>query len=383
MIDGLRFPPVALPPETAPMRARIREFLTGERARGAFAAASDSWAAADPDFSRRLGEAGFLGMTWPKRYGGGEHSAFERYVVIEELLAAGAPVGAHWIADRQSGPQILRNGADAVRDRILPEIAAGRCYFAIGMSEPDVGSDLAAVATRAVAVDGGWRVNGRKVWTSFAHGAHYLIALVRTAPKTEVRHSGLTQVIVDLASPGVTVRPIENLSGGHDFNEVVFDDLFVPDAMVLGGPGRGWQMVTSELAFERSGPERFMSAVPLLVKAIGHVGPEAMDRTAADIGRLAAHLIALRQMSLSVAGMLQRGEPPNTQAALVKDLGAVFEQETPDAIRRLADLEPAPGSADPLAAELAHTIHHAPSFSLRGGTREILRGIIAKELGLR
>ncbi|MBK9080296.1 MAG: acyl-CoA dehydrogenase family protein [Hyphomicrobium sp.] len=363
------------------MRARVRHFIADELAANRFTPTSDSWCAADPSFSRRCGEAGFIAMTWPKQYGGHERTAFERYVVVEELLAAGAPVAAHWIADRQSGPQILRNGSQRARDTILPGIAAGRTFFAIGMSEPDVGSDLAAVRTRATKVEGGWNVNGRKVWSSGAHLAQYMIALVRTSGSHEDRHKGLTQLIVDLKSPGVAVRPIENLSGAKDFNETVFDDCFVPDDMILGGEGRGWEMVTAELAFERSGPERFMSTMPLFLAAL-----DGMPRTptaAQEVGRAAAHLTALRAMSMSVAGSLQRGEAPNTEASLVKDVGAVFEQTLPDTIRRCRPTEPYAGEAGSYEAQLAHAVYHAPSFSLRGGTREILRGIIARGLGLR
>jgi alkylation response protein AidB-like acyl-CoA dehydrogenase len=383
VFNDLDFPPAHLPPAAEAMRQRIRAFIADERAKGGFVPRSDCWTVADTAFSRRLGAAGFIGMTWPKRYGGGEYSALERYVVVEELLAAGAPVGAHWIADRQSAPQLLRNGSEALKARIVPEIAAGRVFFAIGMSEPNVGSDLAAVSTRAEKVDGGWRITGRKVWTSFAHLAHYIIALVRTAPKSERRHEGLTQFVIDLEAPGVAVRPIENLSGRHDFNEVTFDGVFVADEAVVGGVGRGWEMVTAELAFERSGPERFMSTVPLLRKAAEALGPEAGERAEIEIGRAAAHLTALRAMSLSVASSLDRGAAPNTEASLVKDVGAVFEQTLPDHLRKVVPAEPSPEDIASYEGHLAHAVYHVPSFSLRGGTREILRGIIARGLGLR
>lgn len=381
MFADLKFPPAALPPEAEAMRTRVRRFIASELDAGRFTPKSDSWTAADPAFSRRCGEAGFIAMTWPKVYGGHERTAFERYVVVEEFLAAGAPVGAHWIADRQSGPQILRNGSPRARDTILPGIAAGHIYFAIGMSEPDVGSDLASVRTRATRVDGGWKINGRKVWSSGAHLAQYMIALVRTSGEPADRHKGLTQLIVDLKGPGVTVRPIENLSGAKDFNETIFDDCFVPDDMVLGGEGRGWEMVTAELAFERSGPERFMSAMPLFLAAMNGMPKSAANAEA--VGRLAAHLMALRTMSVSVAGSLQRGEAPNTEASLVKDVGAIFEQELPDVMRRCRPAEATAAVAGSYEAHLAHAVYHAPSFSLRGGTREILRGIIARGLGLR
>src|SRR6185295_15447284 len=299
-----RFEPVRLPPAAEQLRGEVREFLAAEQARGAFTPSRNSWNSFDPDFSRKCGARGYIGMRWPKGYGGHERSALERYVVTEEMLAGGAPVGAHWIADRQSGHQILGHGSERARRELLPRIAAGDCYFAIGMSEPDSGSDLAAVRTRATKVDGGWKINGTKVWTSNAHQTHYMITLARTAPKEEDRHAGLTQFIVELGRPGVEVRPIHNLYGGHDFNQVIYDDCFVADDMLIGEPGAGWRMVTGELAFERSGPDRFLSTYQLLLASIRALGPQPGERAANEIGRFVAHLATLRRMSTSVAGML-------------------------------------------------------------------------------
>ncbi len=378
------FEPVTLPPAAQALRQEVRAFCDEERARGSFQPAVGAMVEADETFSQKVGARGWLGMTWPKRYGGAERSSLERYVVVEELLAAGAPVMCHWVADRQSGPQILRHGSERAKAMILPEIAAGRCYFAIGMSEPDTGSDLASVRSRAVTCDGGWKITGRKVWTSFAHRAHYVIALVRSSGNTDQRHYGLSQFIIDMKTPGITVRPIYNLYGGHDFNEVVFDDVFVPEDMTVGGEGRGWEMVVSELAYERSGPDRFMSSFPLLAEAVTELGPDPEPLAAADIGRLIAHLATLRHMSQSIAGMLNEGKSPVTEAAVVKDLGTTLEQEIPDVVRRILPLEPRGLSNANSYADLQQLSQmQSVSYSLRGGTREILRGMIARGLGLR
>jgi alkylation response protein AidB-like acyl-CoA dehydrogenase len=370
--------------EFEPVRQRVRRFLADHAARGAFVPWKTTWTTFDREFSRSAGEHGFIGMTWPRRYGGGERSALERYVVVEEMLAAGAPCGAHWIADRQSGPQILRHGSDRARDEIVPRIARGECSFGIGMSEPDCGSDLAAVRTRADRAPGGWRVNGTKIWTTNAHQVHYIIALVRTSPAGERKHEGLTQLIIDMQAPGVTVRPIKDLSGHHEFNQVFFDDCFVPDHLVVGAPGQGWQMVTAELAYERSGPDRFLSAYQLLVALIERVGRTPQPRQAELLGRLVSHLMPLRRMSTSVAGMLEAGRDPAVEAALIKDLGTTFEQLVPEIARLAVEAEPrqdAPGQR--FEEALAQVMLTAPSFTLRGGTREILRGVIARGLGLR
>jgi hypothetical protein len=378
------FEPVKLPPEALKLRAEVRAFLAEERAKGSFVPAVGSMVEADEAFSQKLGARGWLGMTWPKQYGGGERSTLERYVVVEELLAAGAPALCHWIAERQSGPQILRHGSERAKAMILPEIAAGRCYFAIGMSEPDTGSDLASVKSRAVKADGGWRITGRKVWTSFAHRAHYIIALVRTSGTPDQRHHGLTQFIVDMKSPGISVRPIYNLYGGHDFNEVTFDDVFVPEDMTVGGEGRGWEMVVSELAYERSGPDRFMSSYPLLVEAIDELGRDPQPMQAAEVGRLVAHLATLRRMSTSIAGMLNDGKSPVTEAALVKDLGTTLEQEIPESVRKILPIEARGLPENSAYSELQQLSQmQCVSYSIRGGTREILRGMIARGLGMR
>ena len=374
----LQFDRVRLPDNTDALRAEVRSFLSEFDDLGR--ANSDFATGHNAAFSRELGARGWIGMTWPRAYGGADRSFFERYVVTEELLAAGAPVSAHWIADRQSGPLLLTYGSEAQRQKYLPSVVKGECFFSIGMSEPNTGSDLASVQTTATPVAGGWHINGTKLWTTGAHLNHYMITLVRTAKQTENRHAGLSQLIVDLKGDGVTVRPIKNMAGGEDFNEVVFDDAFVADDNVVGEPGNGWEQVTSELGYERSGPERFLSAFRVFVEFVRSVGPEPDSHEAAAVGRIAAHLKTLRRMSMSVAGMLESGKAPNIEAALVKELGNNFEKLLPE-IARLA----LPNGADQAAFQSAYqdTLLLSPSFTLRGGTREILRGVIARGLGLR
>ena len=383
-IENLGFKPPPHFPEAEALRGEVRAFLAEHLPRRAKTVGVGSWGGQDRDFSRKMGARGWIGMTWPKRYGGHERSALERYVVLEEMLAAGAPVTGHWVADRQSGPLLLRVGTEQQKQSILPRIAAGECSFCIGMSEPDSGSDLASVRTRAAAVEGGFRINGTKLWTSNAHRADYMILLCRTGEAGEQRHGGLTQFVVDLKSTqGIAIRPVHNLSGEHHFNEVVFQDVFLPAASVLGEVGSGWQQVTSELAFERSGPERFLSSFTLLVELTRALGPDPSERARIALGRIVAHIITLRRLSRSVAGMLQAGANPAQQAALVKDLGTTLEQEIPEIARQLIDAEPDRASTRDFVTVLAHTMMNAPSFSIRGGTREILRGMIARGLGLR
>ncbi len=384
MMDAIRF---ANPPRheaAEALRGEVRAFLADALRDRPPVLRSDSWNGFDRDFSRALGARGWLGMTWPKQYGGQERSAFERYVVVEETLAAGAPVAAHWIAERQSGPSILKFGTEEQKQAILPRIAAGDLTFCIGMSEPDSGSDLAATRTRAERTADGWRITGTKLWTTYGHRADWMILFCRTSGTPADRHAGTSQLLVDLrATPGVTVRPIIDLAGQHHFNEVHFEDALVPADALLGTEGNGWNQVMSELAFERSGPERFLSSFQLLVELIGILSARDSDLARAAIGRLTAHLLVLRRLSRGVAAMLEAGENPSIHAAIVKDLGAVFEQSISEIARTLVDAEPDIASDSAYGAVLANIMLNAPSWSLRGGTREILRGIIARGLGLR
>ena len=386
MTQSIRFEYSPLPESTEPLRARVREFIAREIDAGTFAAGlGPGLNRHSPEFSRRCGEEGFIGMTWPARYGGGERSFLERYVVTEELLAAGAPVWAHWVADRQSGPMLMRYGRDEVRDAILPRIVAGECYFCIGMSEPDSGSDLYSAKCRAQPVSGGWKVSGRKIWTSNAHRSHYMIALLRTSPPTaDNRRHGLTQFLVAMDSPGIEVRPIRNLTGDSDFNEVVFDDVFVPEAHLIGEVDGAWKQAASELAYERSGPERFLETIFVLYE-LARVAGEDPGRPHGGGARTprGGALDAAQHVGLGGrdAGS---GQGPDVEAAVVKEQGTNWEQALP---ARARDLAPGaytdPGNRVDFEEVLRYATLIAPKLTIQGGTREILRGIVARGLGLR
>jgi alkylation response protein AidB-like acyl-CoA dehydrogenase len=388
-------------PELAALRASARTFLSADRDEFGWLPTVDAWLSSwDEGFSARLGDAGFLGLTIPREYGGQGLSHLHRYVVTEELLAAGAPVAAHWIADRQVAPGLLAYGSEEQRQRLLPKIAAGRYFSAIGMSEPQAGSDLAASAAKATRADGGWLLSGTKVWTSGAHLAHQIVVLARTSPvDPQRRHAGFSQFIVPTdaeAIPGslrscppeagITISPILMMSGEHHFNEVTFDEVFVSDANVLGEIGAGWHQVTAELSFERSGPERILTTAPLLTALLRLLATQddLDDHAAAAVGDLLARVISLRQLSVSVARALAAGQSPVNEAALVKDLGTRFEQES---VELAADVfsyaaAEAPGR-DRVAALLDIARLHSPLFTLRGGTNEVLRGVVARGMGLR
>lgn len=383
--DKLRFEPCELPPALADLRAEVREFLRVTLPGMPMVKRSHSWEAYDAEFSARLGERGWIGMTLPQQYGGHGRSAFERYVVVEECLVAGAPTAFHWVADRQSGPLVVRYATEAQKKTIIPQITAGRACFAIGMSEPNSGSDLASLRTRAERTSTGWRVNGTKIWTSNAHRAQYMIALFRTDPDPNKKHAGLSQFLIDLGTvKGITPRPIKNLAGGRNFNEVSFVDVELPADALIGTEGGGWKQVTEELAFERSGPERYLSCFFLLRQLIDTVKAQASPATLARLGAQVAWAATLRNMSLSIAAKLNAGEDPALAAAVVKDLGCQFEQALPGLAQELCELEPTlEGFGSDYQQVLGSLVQVVPSFSLRGGTPEIMRGIIAKGLGVR
>ena len=390
MFQQVDFSALELPAPARKLQHEVREFLRAEIAAQAFQPHLGH-TEFDAGFTRRVAARGWIGMTWPKRYGGQERSYLERFVVTEEMLAVAAPCAAHWFGDRQTGPSLLRYGTEEQKQRYLPAIARGEYSFALGMSEPNSGSDLASVKTRAERVPNGWRVTGQKVWTSWAHKAHAFFVLCRTAPAAGDRHEGLSQLIVELDAPGVTIRPIRFLDGRHSFNEVFLDNVFVPDAGVVGAIGQGWKQVTSELALERSGPERYMTTFPLFIELMRRLGSAPDARALEMAGKLAARLWSLRRMSLAIAMTLDPGPDgadgtPNatvdlaTEAALVKDMGTFFEREIIDAARLLFEVEPTPDATDAFERYLAETIVCSPVSTIRGGTTQVLRSVIARKL---
>jgi acyl-CoA dehydrogenase len=386
MTTSLSFDPVRLSPQCEALRTEVRAFLAQEISAGTFDPHHPGYSESyDRDFSRRVGAKGWIGMTWPKQYGGHERSQLERYVVTEEFRVANAPANFHFVADRQSGPILLKYAPEHIKKDILPRICRGELCFAIGMSEPGSGSDLFAAKTKATKVNGGWRINGSKIWTTSAHIANYMLALFRTSPPTkENRRHGLTQFLVNMKTQGITVNPIYQMTGKPGFNEVVFVDTFLPDDHAIGEIDGAWKQATSELAYERSGPERFLDTFYVLPELIQILGPDPDLRGAEGLGQLVAQLHTLRRMSVSVAGMLQAGREPVVEGSIVKDLGTIWEQKLPARVRELAALlKPELLNHTALEDQLAYATTIAPKLTIQGGTTEILRGIIARGLGLR
>lgn len=384
-MQRFNFPVVRPDPALEDLRAELQTFLREEREAGNFRPEPECWmASASPEFSRKMGQRGWIGLTWSKDYGGQGKSALERYIVTEETLRAGAPVGAHWIADRQHAPMLLEHGTEEQKLDILPRIAAGECYFAIGLSEPGAGSDLANVKTRAEKVAEGWKINGQKIWSSGAHMSHYMVALLRTSPADgRNRHVGLSQIMIDLSLPGVTIKPITDLSGDAHFNEVWFEDVIVPDDCLLGDEGGGWKQVTGELAMERSGPERFLSSYITLETALYQLQGKLGADSQARLGKLVANLRTLKGMSWGIANLLHQGVSPETEAALVKDLGNRLENDLTLQVRAMLNDLPPEEWSEEMRRIINIGVLRSPPNTLRGGTTEVMRGITARQLGLR
>ncbi len=385
-MQRFNFPTVRPDPALEELRSEVQAFLIDEKTKGRFRSEPECWmSSSDPEFSRKMGACGWIGMNWSKHYGGHDRSALERYIVTEETLRFGAPVGAHWIADRQHAPMLLKHGTEEQKLDILPRIAAGDCYFAIGLSEPSAGSDLASVKTKAEKLpDGRWKLNGQKIWSSGAQHAHYMVALVRTSPADgRNRHIGLSQVLVDMSASGVSVKPIKDLAGDSHFNEIYYEDVVLPADALLGAEGGGWKQVTSELAMERSGPERFLSSYVTLENALNELKGKLGSGSKARLGKLYANLRTLRGMSFGIANLLEQGISPETEAALVKDLGNRLENDLTQQVRAMMTDIPVAECSDEMKRILNIGILRSPPNTLRGGTTEVMRGITARQLGLR
>ena len=377
-------------PEQARLRADVRAFAAADPALAARPFLEDGWIAGfDPEFSRRLAARGWIGMTWPKQYGGGERSYLDRLIVTEELLLAGAPVAAHWFGDRQIGPALLAHGTPEQKRELVPRIARAEVSFCVGMSEPNAGSDLAALATRADLAGDEFVIRGQKIWTSFASHADYCYLVARTDPDAP-RHKGISELLVPMRAPGITVRPIRDMVGEAHFGELFFDDVRVPKSALIGKLHNGFYQIMQQLDFERSGIERLVSNAPLWRAALAHARETGMTARDADLrNRLAGLEIAWRAgrgLVYRVAEMLSQGRVPNHEAAVAKTFCTSLEQRITDAVSEIfgpaGSLDPSDPRA-PLGGRAARTLLYAPAYTIQGGTNNILRNVIAtRGLGL-
>ncbi len=349
----------------------------------------DGWIVGfDKGFSKQVAERGWIGLTWPKEYGGQGKSYLDRLILTEEFLRQGAPVAAHWLGDRQMGPSILRYGTDQQKEKFLPGIMSGDLVFCIGMSEPGAGSDLAGLQTRAVEDGDYYVLNGQKIWTSFAHLADYCYLVARTNPEVP-KHKGISEFLVNMQTPGITIKPIIDMTGAHHFNEVFFENVRIPKDCMVGEKDRGWYQIASQLDYERSGIERLMSNYPLLDAIAQHVREHGLDRSEVVRHRLAQLHIEFTMgkfMAYKVAWLLSEGVIPNAESAAAKTFCTEFEQRLAQTASEFMGGygQLMPGSHRALLnGRIARAYLYAPAYTIQGGTSGILRNIIAtRGLGL-
>jgi alkylation response protein AidB-like acyl-CoA dehydrogenase len=368
--------------EEAPKRGWVR---TTDRRRRSTEDAGD--VARAKDCERLLFENGFAGISWPVEYGGQGLGIREQIAFNVESLAYDLPLGMYIIGLGMCGPTILAVGTEEQKQRHIPPMLSGEEVWCQLFSEPGAGSDVAGLSTRAVLDGDDWVVTGQKIWTSGAHNSDFGILIARTDPDVP-KHRGITMFIVDLRSPGVTLRPIHQIDGGAHFNEVFFDEVRIPAANVLGGVGQGWQAATTTLANERVslGAVRAMDDVPsaeVLVARARELGRSADPVVRQDLIRL---WIAERTVGLlgeRITSSILRGATPGPEgsvAKLVRTDHARASARLGAAIAGPAAAAWSPGSSTSLWAQ---TLLYVPSLSIAGGTDEVLRNIIGERvLGL-
>ncbi len=349
----------------------------------------DGWIVGyDREFSKKVGAQGWIGLTWPKEHGGQGRSYLDRLILTEEFLKRGAPVASHWLADRQIGPSVLHYGTPEQKEALLPGIMSGELCVCIGMSEPGAGSDLAGLQTKAEEDGDDFIVTGQKIWTSFAHVAEYCYLVARTNQEVP-KHKGISEFIVDMKTPGITVKPIIDITGEHHFNEVFFDQVRVPKSAIVGEKDRGWYQIASQLDYERSGIERLMSNY-LLLEAMQAYAKETGENKRETVRHRLAQLYIEFTMGkflvYRVAWQLTQGIIPNAESAAAKAFCTEYEQRLAQAASELMGMHSLLMPDSPQArfhGRIARAYLYAPAYTIQGGTSAILRNIIAmRGLGL-
>ncbi|MBI2830127.1 MAG: acyl-CoA dehydrogenase family protein [Chloroflexi bacterium] len=375
-------------------RQGIRDFLEGEIKEGLWKPTCDAWIMAyDPAFTKRVAERHLIGITWSKEYGGQGRSFIDRLILTEEMLRYGAPAACHWFADRQIGGALVHYGTEEQKKQHLPIILRGEAYVGLGMSEPEAGSDLASLKTRAVEEADCFVIDGQKVWTSGGHTMNYMYLVARTDPNV-AKHRGISEFLIDASTPGITVRPIVDITGSVHFNEVFFDNVRVPKTCLIGKQNNGWYQIINQLDYERSGMERLMGNYVVFTQLIKYVKETRRNGKLLSEDPMVRNKIAQLKVDFEVGRLLMyrttlvmdSGRAPNVESCMSKAYSTAFEQRLANTAMSIAGLygQLHPESKlTPMDGMAYHSYLASKGYSLQAGTTEILKNIIAgRGLGL-
>ena len=374
--------------EQLKLRQEVTDFLKGEIEQGLWKPTCDAWIMAyNPEFTKRVSAKGWIGLTWPKEYGGQGRSYIDRLIVTEEMLRYGAPAACHWFADRQIGGAVLHYGTDEQKKEMLPTILRGEAYVGLGMSEPESGSDLASLKTRAVEDGDDYVIDGQKVWTSGGSHMNWISLFARTDPDAP-KHRGISEFLFKTNLPGITITPIVDITGGVHFNEVFFDSVRVPKTCLIGEKNRGFYQVVNQLDYERSGMERLMGNYSLFEALIDYAketqrGGKPLSEDPLIRSRLAQLKVEFevgRLHMYRVAMVMDEGRAPNWESSMSKAYSTAFEQRLAGAAIEIAGLygQLSPESKwVPMQGLAYHSYLSSKGYSLQAGSSEVLKNILA------
>ena len=381
-------------PEQETFRQEVRDFLEGEIKSGAFQPMCDGWIQGfSPDFTKKMAARGWIGLHWPKEYGGQGRSQIDRLILTEELMRYGAPAACHWFADRQIGRSIIIYGTDEQKEELLPLILKGEAYIGLGMSEPEAGSDLASLRTRATEDGDDYIIDGQKMWTSCARFMTHVYIVARTDPDAP-KHRGISEFILDASLPGIDIRPTIDITGTEAWGEVFYDNVRIPKKNLIGEKNRGFYQILNQLDFERAGLERLMGNYPLFEALIGFTKettrngvPLCKDPLIRDkLARLQIEFEMGRLLSYRVVLVIEEGRAPNVEAAMAKAYCTTFEQRLASMATEILGLYGqlvAESKWAPIMGMAPHSYLGSKGYSLQAGTTEVLKNIVAtRGLGL-
>lgn len=376
--------------EQTRLREEVKSFLKTEREKGDCHFGNNCFLEiSSKEFSKKVSEKGWIGMAWPKEYGGLGLGYLDRLIMLEEMFRVGAPVAFHYLGDRQVGPGLIHFGSDFQKREFIPKILNADINFCLLFSEPDAGSDLANCRTTAVEDGDHYIINGQKVWTTGGHRADYGWALVKTNFDPDVsKYKSFSEIILDMKTPGITIRPIINIVGEHSFNEVFFDNVKVPKENLVGKKDNGFRQIMTNLDYERAGIDRLMQNYLVKESLTEYVRnnrdgmPLSEDALVRDsVAQLEVEFQVSKLFIYYIASLLDAGKIPTYEAAMGKAVCTLFESRLADVASSIMGLHGLvmPGSREVLFdGVVCESYLWSPSYTLQGGSVEVLKNIIAQ-----